>query len=502
MLFPVLTAQEMHRVEQLAIRDGCSEEAFMAEAGRKVALRALEWIEKKHLPKRVSLLVGKGNNGGDAYAAGVVLLQNGIHVRAFPLYPLSECSKLNQKFYKSFVQHQGVVETCNAAELSFEGEGLILDGFLGTGFKGAVEMQMAVAIGQANASGKPILAIDIPSGLDGTTGAAGGKAIAAHETIALGAYKSGFFLRDGWNHVGRLRLEDFGLPEKFLTKAEVFAQIPDVAQCASYLPPIVRNRHKYQAGYVVGLSGSKTFRGAPKLAGLAALRAGAGIVRVFHLEEIGEAPYSLICQKWDQKSWNQELHRAGSLFIGPGVGKSKKMLGFLKKELQRISVPLVVDADAIEKGFSYPKGAILTPHRGEILKLLGISKDLWEEDLLARCQKWANHTKCILVLKGAPTWIFSHGRSPVIVPHGDPGMAKAGTGDVLTGILAALLAQKITPIHAAVLGVSLHAWAGESAAREKTSYCMIAEDLIDSLPKAFGSTIPCCIEARALYGRI
>lgn len=485
MFFPVITAQEMHRVEQLAISEGCSEEAFMAEAGRKIAARALEWIEKRHLPKRVSLLVGKGNNGGDAYAAGQHLLRQGIHVRAFALYPLSECSKLNQKFHKQFVEHQGHVEIVNSAEISFEGDGLILDGFLGTGFKGVIETQMAVAIGQAIASRKLILAIDIPSGLDGTTGAVGGKAIVAHETIALGSYKSGFFLRDGWNHVGHLHLENFGLPEKFLAQAQIFAQIPDLAQCSSYLPPIVRNRHKYSAGYVVGFSGSKTFKGAPKLAGLAALRSGAGIVRVFHMEEIGDVPFSLICQKWNQKSWNKELERAGSLFIGPGIGKSRKMLGVLKRELQRISVPLIVDADAIGKGFAYPKGAILTPHRGEVLRLFGISKDTLEEDLLARCQKWVNHTKCILILKGAPTWIFSHERSPLIIPYGDAGMAKAGTGDVLTGIIAALLAQKIRGIQAAILGVSLHSLAGEAAAYEKTSYCMRAEDLIDSLPQAF-----------------
>jgi NAD(P)H-hydrate epimerase len=192
----------------------------------------------------------------------------------------------------------------------------------------------------------------------------------------------------------------------------------------------------------------------------------------------------LISQKWDQKSWNQELKRASALFLGPGIGKTPNSQKFLKKELARIDLPVVVDADAIQKGIVYPSSAILTPHRGEVLRLLGITKEILEEDLLARCQKWVNHTKCILVLKGAPTWIFSKDRLPVIIPRGDPGMAKAGTGDVLTGIIAALLAQKMKGLDAAILGVSLHALAGEIAADQKTSYCMIANDLIDYLPHA------------------
>lgn len=482
MFFPVVTSQEMHRIEQLAVKEGESEEAFMAEAGRVIAAAAFDWIEKGKLSKRVALLVGKGNNGGDAYAAGVHLLQKGIQVRALSLYPPKECSKLNQKFHSLFLQSQGIFEHISEGnDFSFEGDGLILDGFLGTGFKGEVEMQMGAAIDRANASRIPILAIDIPSGLNGTSGEAGRHAIFAHETISLGLLKSGFFLRSGWNHVGRLRLGDFGLPARFVKQAQALAQVPQEGSLHPLLPAIVRNRHKYQAGYVVGFSGSKIFKGAPKLAGLSALRSGAGIVRVFHWDEIGETPYSLICQKWNQKEWNEELKRAGALFLGPGIGKSVAMRSFIKKEIKKWKQPMVIDADAIQDGIDYPEGAVLTPHRGEVLRLLKISKEIAEEELLARCQKWASKTKCVLILKGAPTWIFSEKNLPVIVPRGDPGMAKAGTGDVLTGIIAALLAQRAPPLSAAVLGVSVHAAAGELAAQKRTSYGVIAEDLISAI---------------------
>lgn len=465
MFIPVVTSAEMVRVEKLAIAKGASEEKFMAEAGRKVALAAMEWIEREHLSKRVVLLVGKGNNGGDAFAAGLCLLEAGIQVRAIACYPAGQCSPLNQKFRESF---RGKVTT----EVSFQEEELILDGLLGTGFRGGLEPKLADVIKQANRSGNPILAIDLPSGLDGTSGEVGEIAIEARETVALEFPKSGLFLGKGWNYTGRLRVESFGLSSQFVPKEVGF--IPKRLS----LPKIVRTRHKYQAGYVVGLSGSSRFRGAPKLAGMAALRAGAGIVRIFYREEIGEAPFELICQKWTAKEWQAELKRAGSLFVGPGLGKMAAVW-------KRIVLPAVIDADAIQPGIEYPKQSILTPHRGEALRLFGLKKEASEEDLMARCQKWVSKHKRVLLLKGAPTFIFSVDQSPVIIPFGDPGMATAGAGDVLTGILAALLAQKMRCLEAAVLGATLHALAGERAVQDKSSYGLIAGDLVDRLPAVF-----------------
>jgi ADP-dependent NAD(P)H-hydrate dehydratase / NAD(P)H-hydrate epimerase len=241
------------------------------------------------------------------------------------------------------------------------------------------------------------------------------------------------------------------------------------------LPSIVWDRNKYQAGYVLGISGSKMYKGAPKLVGLAALRTGAGIVRLFSLDEISDVPYSLICQKWNAKLWTKEIKRASSILIGPGLGRS---LPFFKK-IKEIKLPMVIDADAIQKGIEYPPLTILTPHHGEARRLLG------NGDLPTLCQAWVKRSKCILVLKGAPTWIFSPDeKTPTIIQPGDPGMAKAGTGDVLTGMIAALLAQKMEPLEAAILGCTLHAEAGRAAAHAKSSYGMIAEDLIEFLPSA------------------
>ena len=476
----VLTAEETSQIEKSAIAAGSNPEMFMLEAGKKVALQAKHWIAQTNSPKRIALLIGKGNNGGDAWAAGAWLLEEGYDVSAYPIYDPSECTPLNQKMMHLFMQKKGVIEK----HLRFEEQSLILDGLLGTGFKGKLDPKIAHAIDSANLSKKPILAIDIPSGLDGTSGEIRGTAIQAAETIALGSAKSGFFLRDGWNCVGKLKVEDFGLPSECLDKAECFAWIPSEAALNELLPPIVRNRHKYQAGYVLGFGGSKKLPGAIKLSGMSALRTGSGIVRIFSQEEIGEIPLELIFNSWNEKEWETELERAQAVFVGPGLGHSKEAAAWLKQILPSIDKKCVVDADALHSKQKFPKDAILTPHKGEALRLLNLNEIPSDIELIDRCQSFCAKENVILVLKGAPTYVLSE-KYRVVIPYGDPGMATAGSGDVLTGILAFLLSQGMEPFRAAILGASLHGMAGEAVSAERGSYGMIASDLIAYLHQAF-----------------
>lgn len=417
------------------IEQGLNPEPLMEEAGRQIA---------RFGRNNTVLLVGRGNNGGDALAAGTFLLAEGYTVRAICPYTAEESSLLNQKWRSRFIQNGGQLTD------TLDGAALILDGFLGTGFHGTVEHKLKTWIEKANASKIPICAIDVPSGF----------LIKATETVALGFAKMECFTEAGWNNTGRLHVVDIGLSEK---KARPVAYLPNHL----YLPPMIRTRHKYQAGFVAGFCGSKKFPGAAKLAGLAALRSGAGIVKLFTPEDIGPAPYELICQKWSRPLWNEALTKANALMIGPGLGKRK---------LPPLTLPCVIDADALQPKLKWPQGSILTPHRGELLRM-GIE----EKDLRAFTEKH----QLVVLLKGAPTFIYSHGKLPIIIARGDPGMATAGSGDVLTGLLAALLAQGMDAEQAAVLGATLHAMAGEEAARDLTSYCMIASDLIAYFPKAF-----------------
>lgn len=463
-MIKVVTAAEMVRTET-----GYDEKAFMEEAGHQIALQ----VEKFSRVRKVALLIGKGNNGGDAYVAGALLRDWGYEVRAIPLFPKKECSKLNSHF--SFP---------GTFDLDFSNDDLIIDGILGTGFQGKVDGIMAVAIEKANASGKPILSIDIPSGVNGTTGEVGGSAIFATETVTLGLPKTGLFLRSGWNCTGKLTIADFGLPAEAIERAQAQFYIPKLKELT--LPKMTRNQHKYQRGFVLGFGGSAALKGAIKLSGNAALHSGAGVVKIFSLEEIGATADELICQIFDPKAWNEAFAKAQALFIGPGLGRSENARQWLADHLPTLDKPCVIDADGLfflKELPTWPKNAILTPHRGEMIRLIGEPKD--EESFIQQIADLATAKQTIIILKGAPTFILAPNQLPLVIPRGDPGMATAGSGDVLTGILAALLAQGKEPLDAAILGVALHALAGEAASKEKTSYSYTATDLIAFLPKAF-----------------
>jgi hydroxyethylthiazole kinase-like uncharacterized protein yjeF len=480
---PIVSAKEMARLEALAIAAGANEKHFMQEAGKKVAARVEKHLRDNDL-EEVVLLVGSGNNGGDAWVAGIELLRQNFQVRALQLSPLASSSPLNQLFGHAFLEAGGIVSPIEASHLQFTKTEVIVDGLLGTGFHGKTEGLLALAMKHVNASSNYVFAIDIPSGLNGSTGEVEGEAIKASETICLGLPKSGFFLENGWNFVGRLHIENFGLAPEIIEEAKPFGWMPKTERL--HLPPILRNWHKYQRGFVVGFGGSKELKGALKLSGRAALHAGAGFVKLFSLEEIGEIQDELIFSLFEKKTWREGLKKAKSVFIGPGLGRSKKAGAWLRNELPSIDLPCVIDGDALHFLTAlkrWPKNSLLTPHLGELHSLIG------KRDSFSEIQAFVEEKKVILVRKGAPTFIFSPQALPFVISQGDPGMATAGAGDVLTGIIAALLAQAMMPLEAAILGATLHGMAGEIAALRYTSRGYTASALIESLSTAF-SKIP------------
>lgn len=491
----VVPAKIMSELESKAYRQGFSERDFMENAGRGIALATVEFIKKNGLSSYIWLLCGKGNNGGDAFVAGRYLLEQGYQVTAIQLEELEHCSPLCQENGRKFIEKGGGI----FAKLeSFGSSGVILDGIFGTGFKGQVHFPYVSLIEAANQSGLPILAIDIPSGLNGSTGEIDGTAIVATETFFLGLPKTGFFLKDGWNAVGKLEGIDFGLPSAIINEAAADFQLMMRKEVSSWLPPIKRNRHKYQAGYVIGLAGSPTMPGAALLSTLAALRGGSGMVRLLYPKgmevELASSPYELIKipYTYDQPEEVKTLmQKAGATFVGPGLGRNDQTRDLLRNVMPLLEKPCVIDADALalfaDQAFRLPPQAILTPHTGEMQMLLhSPSRLVLTLDLLQTCQHYAEEHRITLILKGAPTFVF-HPQSPIFVnPTGDPGMATAGSGDVLTGLLASLLSQGMDCHHAALLGVYLHGLAGELAAQDRhTSYGMIATDLIAHLASAY-----------------
>jgi ADP-dependent NAD(P)H-hydrate dehydratase / NAD(P)H-hydrate epimerase len=490
----IVSAETMSRLENEAYQQGCSEQQFMEAAGKGIANIADAFIQNRRLPKKVLLLCGKGNNGGDAFVAGRYLLYKGYQVFAIlPELP-EKCSPLCQKNAQQFLENGGLISLKREAHLF--NTSLILDGLFGTGFKGKIGEPYASLIHQANYSRVPILAIDIPSGLNGSTGQVEGPAIYATETIFLGLPKLGFFLQNGWNYAGQLRWVDFGLPPALVqnVKADFELIMPQTAH--HMIPPIKRNRHKYQAGYVVGLAGSPAMPGAALLSSLAALRGGCGMMNLLYPKgmesQLANSPYEIIKTPYtykDKKEILSLMQKGSASFIGPGLGRTVQVANLLKKVIPSLEKPCVMDADALnlfaEIPFPLPKQVIFTPHAGEMQRLLNKFSTPLTLDSLLLCREYVEKHNITLILKGAPTFIF-HPQSPILINStGDPGMATAGSGDVLTGLLASLLAQGLKCKEAAIVGVYLHGLAGTIAAQQTSSYTLIASDIISHFFQAY-----------------
>lgn len=493
----VLTPHQMAEAERQAIRGGAAEAAFMERAGAEVAAAIHSYVERCGLAKRATLLCGKGNNAGDAYVAALHLMKKGYEVEAFQLFKSQEASPLCRRYAERFVACGGLQQQ----NLRFHPTGVVVDGIFGTGFRGTVPPDVAAVIDAANESGLPILAVDIPSGLNGEEGSVGGAAIRAAETLFLGRPKLGFFLELGWEYVGVLRSLDFGLPHTFTDAMEASMLLLTVEMVRTLLPPVVRTRNKYSRGYVLGVAGSIGMGGAAILSAAAAQRGGAGIVRLAYpagldteLAQLPPEVLRLSYHEGDRQGILEQKQRAKALFIGPGLGRREAARQLFTLLWPAIDKPCVLDADALffladapaPQQASWPDNLILTPHHGEMARLLHKVSFPLQLDLavLAECQRYVDERKITLVLKGAPTFIFHPYAVVRVCPWGDPGMATAGSGDLLTGVVAALLAQGLPPHDAATLGVALHSLAGEAAAAQYTSFCMTASDILKHLPDA------------------
>lgn len=492
----VVTPKEMARIESLSYQEGCKEDSFMEKAGLGIAQYIDAFVQEHSLGEQIFLICGKGNNGGDAYVAGIELLSYGYQVWAYAVLDSSPKSPLCQKYAKLYQKMGGkIVDTLHAMSHA----ALIVDGIFGTGFHGKVGEPYASVIQQVNQSKKPIIAIDIPSGLNGETGKTEGPAIEAYATVFLGLPKKGFFLNEGRNYTGELHQVDFGLPHQYIERAS--SHFSMLTKEEIRLPKIVPNRNKYQKGHVVGLGGSPGMPGAALMASLASFRAGAGIVHLLHpdsmAQELGSLPYELIKIGYSfhkPREIISALNKGTAIFIGPAMGRSDQARKLLREVLPQLEKPTVIDADALyhlsQEEILLPERTVLTPHTGEMARLLKKESHLFlTEELLEQCQEFAEQRKVTLILKGGPTFIFHPETTPFVCPRGTPGLATAGTGDVLTGIIAALMAQGLSPLEAAQTGVYLHACAGEAAAKVWTSYSMIATDVINYLPQAFGTVV-------------
>jgi len=460
-------ALDSYAIEQL----GVPGYTLMKRAG-EAALRYLR--SRWPTAYRIVIVCGSGNNGGDGYVLARFAQAAGLTVTA-----LSASSPAAIKGDALLAYNDAVASGARilpfAPALLKEGE-LIVDALVGTGLRSAVRGELVPVVQAINAAGRPVFALDVPSGLDSDTGVAHGEAVRADCTLSFVGLKTGLVIGDGPEFAGTLYFDDLEVtpPADAAQFAPRLERILD-SEVVEALPRRHRGAHKGDFGRVLIVGSGPSMPGATRLAGEACLRVGAGLVTVAvapeNLAAIASGRPELICLPFREADELQEaIDRAQVIAVGPGLGRSSWAREALDAVLNS-GKPLVVDADALNlvaeaaAGKILLKNCILTPHPGEAARLLGTDTDDIQRDRLAALSSLVERYGATVVLKGAGTLVGAPDRTPGVCERGNPGMASAGMGDVLTGAIAGILAQSRNPWLAARVGVLAHAMAGDAVAR-------------------------------------
>ncbi|MFO7769565.1 MAG: NAD(P)H-hydrate dehydratase [bacterium] len=518
MLLP--TGSQMQVIDREAIDGmGIPSLQLMEAAGRGVA----EAVEEFGEEGPVVAVCGKGNNGGDGLVAARLIAGRGRTVHLWLTSSPSGYSgdaRVNwERLEKEAADLPGEIrlfpfegESPDAGALAaaWSGAAVILDALLGTGVGGAPRPPMDAWIEAMNLAGRPIVAVDVPSGVDADTGAVPGAAPLAHLTVTMAYPKLGLLLYPGREHAGRVRTVDIGIPAEAAGASGTRLEVMTNREAALLLPLRPGDSHKGDYGRVFVIAGSAGMMGAGRLVSEGACRAGAGLVRhgapgsllavahggrdevmVTPLEDGGSGHFRPGCSPL----LDQVFSWCDTAAVGPGLGRHDETAAFLEEALERLpgDVTLVMDADALNLLAADPSlrglvegPLILTPHPGEAARLLGTDIDDIEADRVAAARRLAGTFEAAAVLKGAPTITADPSGRAVLCPLGNPGMSTGGTGDVLTGVLAGLAGQLPDPFEAAALGVYLHALAADLAAGDLGYWSLLAGDIADYLPAAFG----------------
>lgn len=490
-MIELFSPAQIRAAEAVAIESGIGEIELMRRAAQGI-LQALPVTDGS-----IGILCGKGNNAGDGYALAYLLQTSG----QLPiLYRFSEKLTPAAAYYHALCQANGVSERTALEEVPFADCSLLVDCLFGTGFHGEVSSPYREVIEAANACGLPIVSADIPSGSSAENGL-GTIAVYADRTVAVGGYKYGHFLGRARDLCGEISLCDIGL----LPLSD--ASLVEDADFAALLAPRPHYCHKGSYGTVTLLGGSLPYSGAPKLSALAtaSLRSGCGIARLAIPACLANAalPYLLegtLCPMphkdgqliFHEKALETAFRGASSAAVGMGMGRSSDNAEILNWMLRELAIPLVIDADGLntlaEMDISILSKTkcrvVLTPHPKEFSRLSGIPMNEVLEHPIEHARAFAADTGCVVLLKGTAT-VISDGRGTLVTARGSGGMATAGSGDVLSGVLAALLAWSCEdPLLTVAAAAHICGTAGEIAAERVGTISMTASDTASSLPEA------------------
>jgi ADP-dependent NAD(P)H-hydrate dehydratase / NAD(P)H-hydrate epimerase len=465
---------QVRAIDARAIAEGTSGYTLMRRAA-EAALRAL----RSRWPRAMSVVVvtGSGNNGGDGYVLARFAQAAGLAATVLAAVPPDQLKGEARTACDEFIASGGRLVPYVPERLT-DGD-VIVDALLGTGLAAQVRSPLAQVIQHINATGLPVLALDIPSGLNGDSGAVMGTTVRADCTLSFVALKTGLFLDAGPEHVGRLLFDDLGVTVPEEPEFRPVLERLGEADVLRALPPRRHAANKGDFGRVLIIGGGPGMPGAVRLAGEACLRSGAGLVVAATAPEnlpaiVAGRPEMIVHGVGTAEDLTPLLQNAHVVVVGPGLGRTPWAHALLQKALGA-GRPLVLDADALnliaEQRLRAPAGAVLTPHPGEAARLLGTSTGAVQTDRRAALEALsAAHPGAIVVLKGAGTLIGVRGSKPpvpAICERGNPAMAAAGMGDVLTGAIAGILAQCGDPWLAARAGVMAHALAGDELARDR-----------------------------------
>jgi hydroxyethylthiazole kinase-like uncharacterized protein yjeF len=447
MFEPLYTAEEMRAAEA-----GHDVDDLMERAGRAVAEFILdEWSEEE----AITVVCGSGNNGGDGRVAAGVLREADRDVRVVDANPEDEQKDLGSP-------------------------GLIVDALFGTGFSGEPRAGAARLIEQINAAGVDVVAVDVPSGVDASTGEVAGTVVNAAATVTFHREKVGLHVAPGTFHCGELEIVDIGLEDGETEHLKVTPEILDS------VPLRAGADTKYTAGSVLVVGGAPGLTGAACLAARAAFRADAGYVAVAAPREslpVLEAQLLEAVKRPLEEVW-EAAERARAIAIGPGLGRSDERRELVARLLAETELPAVVDADAL---FGFEPTArsaptVLTPHSGELARLLDVESSWVDAHRLEAARRAVERFRCVVLLKGEGTIVAAPGERMLVCP-GFPSLATAGTGDVLTGVIGSFLAKGMDARLAAAAAATAHV---EAAAEAPQRAGLVASDVIEMLPYVFG----------------
>jgi ADP-dependent NAD(P)H-hydrate dehydratase / NAD(P)H-hydrate epimerase len=524
----LVTAREMQEIDRATIEAGLvAGLALMENAGRAVAAQAVRLLDDPR-GARVEIVCGKGNNGGDGLVIARVLAGRGARVQVHLTHPPENLtpdaranhSRLGGTGVAVSILPDEIPETGRiddprrravAPPTSADGNDLArrlraadlcIDALLGTGVERLLEGRLSALVDLLNHSSRRTLAVDVPSGVDATTGKILGTAVWADVTVTLGLPKLGCVLEPGRERVGRLEIANIGFPESVLGGVTTAWNWVDASVAGGLVPRLVPTAHKYSRGCLLVVAGSRSYPGAAALAASAALRTGAGMVHLVvpaSIRDILETQLPEVIIHPAPESANGScapavlevvkpiLPRVDAVAIGPGVGDSAETREWIRRFLRELELPAVVDADAV---LALPKPPhrgprIVTPHAGELARWMDLPKEMAQASRLETSVSAAATHEVVVVAKGAPTVVVEPSGTRWVNSTGNPGLGTAGSGDVLTGMVGSLLAQRLSAPDAATLGVYLHGLAADLAAASGSPRSILAGDIPRFIGQAY-----------------